>query len=88
MTKTQSGWFLFIVGLLVIGVLLTGDVIALVHSGGKIDMAFVLGMLAHVGAVVAAFVGGWILPSGMRALNAMTVSDDTRAKISNEQVGV
>lgn len=76
MTTNQWGWFYFVVGLLVIVALLVGDIVSLVQGGGRPDMAFVTGMLAHVFAVVTAFKGGhMILP------HVNVVSDSKRAQL-------
>lgn len=79
MTKTQIGWLLLFVSVGMITVLLIGDVIALWHSHGQIDSAFVMGMITHYGAVVTAFAGGGYLRQfGGRA---ETVSDQKRAEL-------
>lgn len=78
MSTNQWGWFLFVVGLLVIIALLVGDLVTLFQNHGTVDTAFVTGMLAHVSAVALAFKGGlMILPNTQN-----TVSDQKRADLS------
>lgn len=84
MTQNQTGWFLFAVGLLVIGALLVGDLVTLFRSHGTIDNAFVMGMLAHVSAPILAFSGGKkILPAAF-----LSVSDAKRAELSKDVMSV
>lgn len=53
----KSGWTLLIAGLATMLTLLAGDV-AQLKSLHEIDPAFLAGVLAHLGAVLAAFAGG------------------------------
>lgn len=60
---TAAGWTLFLAGLGMMATLLAGDVAHLEKWSDALYPAFVAGILTHLGAVVAAFVGGKLLPS-------------------------
>lgn len=63
MTQIQTGWMLLIVALGMMCTLLSGDIANLVHWRDALDPAFVGGFVAHLGAVITAFVGGKLLPT-------------------------
>lgn len=64
--------------------LLAGDVARLDHWRDALDPAFVAGVMTHLGAVSAAFVGGKLIPT----VDGSIVSDAKRAELSNDKVGV
>lgn len=65
MTQVQTGWMLFIVALGMMCTLLSGDISNLAHWRDAADPAFVGGFVAHLGAVITAFVGGKMLPTAL-----------------------
>jgi hypothetical protein len=62
MSNKATGYMIFIAALGMMFTLLAGDVAHLEKWRDAIDPAFVAGMLTHLGAVIAAFVGGKLLP--------------------------
>lgn len=84
MTQTQTGWLLFIAALGTMCTLLAGDVKNLAHWGDALDPAFVAGFMTHLGVVIAAFVGGKLLPTA----DAQAVSNTKRAELGKDVVGV
>jgi hypothetical protein len=77
MTTTQTGWGLLIAGIGMMFTLLAGDVAHLEHWKDALDPAFMAGVMTHFGAIIAAFVGGKLLPG----------PSDARAELS-AKVGV
>lgn len=63
MTQTQTGWTLLVVSLGMMCTLLSGDIANLHQWRDASDPAFVGGFIAHLGAVITAFVGGKMLPT-------------------------
>lgn len=63
MTPTQMGYLVLIAALGMILTLLSGDVAHLEHWGDALDPAFMAGVMTHLGAVIAAFVGGKLIPT-------------------------
>lgn len=78
MNPTQTGWLLFLAALGMMSSLLAGDVSHLEHWRDALDPAFVAGVMTHLGAVIAAFVGGKLIPT----VDAQTVSNEKRAELS------
>lgn len=81
MNSTQTGWTLLIVALGMMCTLLSGDIASLHQWSDVLDPAFVGGFIAHLGAVLAAFAGGKMIPT---ATDPSTVSDQKRAALSKE----
>lgn len=84
MSNTTAGWFIFLASLGMMCTLLAGDIAHLEKWSDALYPGFIAGVMTHFGAVVAAFVGGKLLPSPM----ADAVSDARRAALANDQVGV
>lgn len=63
MSKTTTGYTIFIAALGMMCTLLAGDVSNLTKWGDALDPAFVAGFMTHLGVVVAAFLGGKMLPT-------------------------
>lgn len=61
-TTTTAGWILFAAALGMIFTLVAGDIAALMKWSDALYPAFIGGVIGHVGAVIAAFVGGKLLP--------------------------
>lgn len=62
MTTTAVGWLAFVAGLGMMLSLLAGDVAHLEKWSDALYPSFIAGVMTHLGAVVAAFVGGKLLP--------------------------
>lgn len=62
MSQKQTGYMIFIAALGMMCTLLAGDVSNLKSWSDALDPAFVAGFMTHLGVVVAAFVGGKMLP--------------------------
>lgn len=77
MNQTQTGWLLLVAALGMMLSLLAGDVAHLEHWRDALDPAFMAGVMTHLGAVIAAFVGGKILPTP----DNQAVSNQTRADL-------
>lgn len=63
MTPTKSGWILFIAALGMMCSLLAHDVSNLQTWNEFWTPSFIGVILAHIGAVITAFIGGRIIPS-------------------------
>lgn len=63
MNSTQVGWIVFVAALGMMCSLLAGDIANLEHWHDAVDPSFVAGFLTHIGAVIAAFVGGKLIPT-------------------------
>jgi hypothetical protein len=83
MTHSQMGWIVFLAALGMMCTLLAGDVAHLDKWSDALYPAFIGGVLTHFGAVIAAFVGGKLIPS----TDPQRVSDAKRSELS-EKVGV
>jgi hypothetical protein len=66
MTRTSSGWILFIAGLGVMASLTANDIRDLEAWESATSPSFIGNMFAHFGAVITAFVGGKLLPGNGR----------------------
>ncbi len=75
MSPTATGWTLFILALGMICTLLSGDVKQLHSWGDMFYPSFIGGMLAHVGAVVAAFLGGKAIPTYTNQMTTTVTKD-------------
>ncbi len=63
MTDHAKGWTVFLAALGMMAALLAPEVSALSTWGSVLQPAFVGKVLVHFGAVIAAFVGGKIIPT-------------------------
>lgn len=63
MTKTTAGWVVFIAALGLMMTLMSSEVAALPNWGAAAAPPFVAKVMTHFGVVVAAFVGGKLIPS-------------------------
>ena len=86
MNQTQTGWIIGIAAAGMMCTLLAGDVSNLQHWKDALYPAFVAGVLTHIGTVIAAFVGGNLVPNMFKSGD--TVSAAKRAELSTEKVGV
>lgn len=77
MNQTQTGWVLFAVALGMMCTLLSGDISSLHQWSDALDPAFVGGFIAHLGAVLAAFAGGKMIPTP----DGQAVSNQKRAEL-------
>lgn len=63
MTQTGKGYLIFLAAFGMMSTLLAGDFSHLEHWHDALDPAFFAGVCTHVGAVIAAFVGGKLIPT-------------------------
>lgn len=61
-----SGWLIFIAALGMMLGLLAGDVSSLNHWNEIFYPSFIAGVMTHISAVIAAFVGGNLVPNMFR----------------------
>lgn len=66
MNSKVSGWFISIAAMGMMCTLLAGDIGNLKSWGDTLYPAFFSGVLMHIGAVIAAFVGGNLVPNIFR----------------------
>lgn len=64
MTQTQTGWVVFVAALGMMAGLAAVDITGLHDWHEATTPAFIGTIVGHFGAVVTAFVGGKLLPSG------------------------
>lgn len=62
MTKTSLGWTVLVAALGMMFTLLSVDIAALKDWNQALTPVFVATFIGHIGAVIAAFVGGKIIP--------------------------
>lgn len=75
------GWVLIIAGLGMILTLLSGDISNLNNWSEVTHPPFVAGVIAHIGAVLTAAVGGNLVPNLFK-VKFDTVSDSKRAELT------
>lgn len=63
MSQKATGYMIFLAAMGMMCTLLAGDVSSLKNWGDALDPAFVAGFMTHLGVVVAAFVGGKLVPT-------------------------
>lgn len=64
MTPSSKGWFIFIAALGMALTLMSAEITSL-HSWAELAAPPVAGkLLAHIGSVIGAFVGGRLIPTG------------------------
>lgn len=63
MNQTQLGWIVFIAAIGMMLSLIAGDVAHLEKWGDALYPSFMAGLMTHLGAVIAAFVGGKLIPT-------------------------
>ena len=64
MNQTATGWVVGAAALGLMFTLLAGDISQLKTWADATYPSFIAGVIAHLGAVIAAFVGGKLIPSG------------------------
>lgn len=64
MTQTHKGYLVFLGALGMLFTLLSVEVSELMTWGEVVTPKFVAALMAHVGTVVAAFLGGRLIPTG------------------------
>lgn len=62
MSQSTTGWVIFIGAIGMMCTLLSADIAKLASWGAAFSPAFVGIMLAHLGVVIAAFIGGKLIP--------------------------
>lgn len=63
MTQNQKGWIVFVAALGMMLGLLSPEIAALPNWGATAEPLFVAKVLGHLGAVIAAFVAGRLMPN-------------------------
>jgi hypothetical protein len=63
MTKTTTGWIIFVAAIGTMFSLLAVDISVLSDWNAAAKPAFIGTFIGHIGAVIAAFVGGKLIPS-------------------------
>lgn len=63
MTSTVGGWIVFAAAIGMMMTLLSGEVVGLQTWAAALTPAFVGKAMAHVGVVIAAFIGGKLIPT-------------------------
>lgn len=81
MSRTTTGWLIFIAALGMMFSLISVDVVSLKDWNETLTPGFVGSMMAHLAAVITAFVGGKLIPSGPFTDR---VSDVKLQEINNE----
>ena len=64
MNQTTAGYMIFVAALGVMLTMLAGDISQLKTWSDATYPSFVAGVIAHIGVVIGAFVGGKLIPSG------------------------
>lgn len=63
MNQTQAGWLLILAAIGMMATLVSTDIAALSNWHDMMEPKFVALMLAHMGAVITAAIGGKLLPT-------------------------
>lgn len=63
MTNKRKGWLIFIAAMGMMFTLISSDIAALNSWNDVTAPGFVASTLAHLGAVIAAFIGGKLIPA-------------------------
>ena len=79
MDKNTTGWILFIAAIGTMCGLMSGDVARLSNWDQAETPAFISSLLAHLGSVIMAFVGGKLIPD-IRDMSSRTRSTDQGVK--------
>lgn len=80
-----SGWLIFIAAVGMMLGLLAGDVHSLNNWNDAFNTAFVAGVMTHISAVIAAFVGGNLVPNMFRD-RTQDISQSTLNNLKNAGV--
>lgn len=81
MNLTTTGWILFIAAVGMMASLMSTDVATLTRWGDAVAPVFIAKMLAHLGAVIMAFVGGKLIPTDRDPMDRTRATD---VKVSKE----
>ena len=75
MNATSTGWTLFIAAVGMMASLMAGDVAKLAAWDQAVTPTFIASLLAHLGAVIMAFVGGKLIPADRDPLDRTRSGD-------------
>lgn len=84
MNSASTGWMLFIAAMGMMCTLLASDVAKLASWNEAISPSFVALMLAHIGVVITAFVGGKIIPPDRSPQARDRVSDNKLQELNQK----
>lgn len=87
MNRTSIGWTIFISCVGTMAGLMAVDIGTLQSWHDAAKPAFVGLQLAHISVVIAAFVGGKIIPADRDPMERTRVSDQKIAELNNQQKG-
>lgn len=72
----RTGWILALASLGMMLGLLAGDISNLNHWRDTLYPSFISGIMAHISAVIAAFVGGNLVPNMFKDSNSLNNNSD------------